>query len=287
MPLTIQVFIPAGETTAMLTAITGTGTAANPYTITQQGTSQFGTIEVADAANLLGLWQVKVGTRAIHRVEIVAGTTNYPLLSTQAAAAAAITAAGLATAEAVGNVETIAEVGNENDLVILQRVAEIRAALGTPANGSIAADIAAIEGGGGGAGASAEAIVDEIENRGITTVAVQSGVTNATTLELVQGDTYDGIAKPLLGFGVSKDYTDGWTATLTIRDQDDTVVASHTGTVASASSITFSITAPTGLVMVGCPGSWKGKFDVQLSKSTSRETITRGACYVYEDQTRN
>jgi hypothetical protein len=94
MPLTIQVFIPAGETAATLTAITGTGTAANPYTITPQGSSQFGTIEVADAANLLGLWQVKVGTLAIHRVNVVAGVSDYPLLSTQQAAAAAINAAG-------------------------------------------------------------------------------------------------------------------------------------------------------------------------------------------------
>lgn len=128
MPITIQVFVPAGETTATLTAITGTGTAANPYTITQQGTSQFGTITVADAANLLGLWQVKVGTRAIHRVEIVAGTTNYPLLSTQAAAAAAITAAGLATA---------------GDVTASQ--AAITNILGTPTGASIAADIAAME----------------------------------------------------------------------------------------------------------------------------------------------
>jgi hypothetical protein len=121
MPLTIQVFSPSGETTATLTAITGTGTAANPYTITQQGSSQFGTITVLDAANLLGLWQWKVGTRAIGRVLIVAGQSDYPIQSNQQAAAAAITAAGLATA----------------------------AVLGTPAGASIAADIAAIEGGGG------------------------------------------------------------------------------------------------------------------------------------------
>jgi hypothetical protein len=146
-----------------------------------------------------------------------------------------------------------------------------------------AALIAAI----GDGGVTAEEIVDEIENRGITTVAVQSGVTNATTLELVQGDTYDGIGKPLLAFTVTKDYTSGWTATLTIRDKDDAVVATHTGTVASATSITFSMTAPTGLTMVGVPGSWQGKFDVQLSKNSSRDTVTRGACYVYEDQTRS
>jgi hypothetical protein len=257
MPITIQVFVPNGETQATLTAITGTGTAANPYTIDPQGSSQFGTITVADDANLLGLWQVKVGTRWVGLVTIVAGVSNYPIVDF----------GSLATSANVTDAKT-----------------EITVILGTPAGASLAADIAAIEGGGGSC--DPEAIVDEIENRGITTVAVQSGVTNATTLELIQGDTYDGIGKPLLGFVVAKNYTDGWTATLTIRDEDDAVVASHTGTVASATSITFSITAPTGLAMAGCPGSWKGKFDVQLSKSTSRETITRGACYVYEDQTR-
>jgi hypothetical protein len=133
---------------------------------------------------------------------------------------------------------------------------------------------------------SAEEVVDELENRGITTVAVQSGVTNATTLELIQGDTYDGTGKPLLGFVVTKDYTSGWTATLTIRDEDDAVISTTTGVVASATSITFSLTAPTGLPMSGCPGSFKGKFDVQMSNGSSRDTVTRGACYVYEDQTR-
>lgn len=139
---------------------------------------------------------------------------------------------------------------------------------------------------GGGGGASAEDIVDEIEDRGITTVPVQSGVTSATVMELVQGDTYNGTGKPLISFTVAVDYTDGWTATLTIRDEDDAVVSTTTGTVASSTSITFSMTAPTGLAMIGCPGSWKGKFDVQMSKSSNRVTITRGTCYVYEDQTR-
>jgi hypothetical protein len=138
---------------------------------------------------------------------------------------------------------------------------------------------------GGVGGADAEAIVDEIENRGITTVAVQSGVTNATTLELIQGDTYDGIGKPLLSFTVAIDYA-GWTPTLTIRDADDSVVLTVTGTVASSTSITFSTTAPTGLVFAGCPGSWQGKFDVSLAKDSSETTIAKGVCYVYEDQTR-
>lgn len=164
--------------------------------------------------------------------------------------------------------------------------ATTRSALGMAA-ADLDTQLDAILAASGGDPVTAADIVDEIENRGITTVAVQSGVTSSTTLELVQGDTYDGTGKPLLAFTVTKDYTSGWSATLTIRDEDDAVVASYSGTVASATSITFSATAPTGLTMSGCPGSWKGKFDVQLSKNSSRDTITRGACYVYEDQTRS
>ena len=137
-----------------------------------------------------------------------------------------------------------------------------------------------------GGGATAEEVADEIANRGITMIAVQSGVTNATTLELIQGDTYDGIGKPLLGFTVAVDYTSGWAATLTIRDKKDVVIVSYVGVVATATSITFNATAPTGLVMEGCPGSFVGKWDLQLSKAGSIATIARGVAYVYEDQTR-
>jgi len=144
--------------------------------------------------------------------------------------------------------------------------------------------IDAIEGGGGGAGA--DEIVDELLDRGITAIPVQSGVTSAGNLDLVQGDTYNGTAKPLLSFPTSTDYTSGWTATLTIRDVDDEVIATASGVVASATQVTVSLTTPTGLTFDGCPGIWQGKFDVQMSKDTQRATIAHGTAYVREDQTR-
>jgi hypothetical protein len=159
------------------------------------------------------------------------------------------------------------------------------ARLGAPAGASIAADIAAIEG--GGAGDTAEEIVDEIVARGITAIPVQSGVTSSGNLELIQGDTYNGTAKPLLSFPTSANYTDGWTATLTIRDEEDAVIATASGVVVSSTQVTVSFTTPTGLTFTGCPGVWQGKFDVQMSKSTQRATIARGIAYVYEDQTRS
>ena len=110
--------------------------------------------------------------------------------------------------------------------------------------------------------------------------------TQGDTLTLTQGDTYDGIANPLMRWAVATDYTDAWAVTLTIRDEDDAIVYTTSGVVASATLITVNITTPTGLTMTGCPGQWQGKFDVQVSKAGSVATIAAGKCYINEDQTR-
>lgn len=108
-------------------------------------------------------------------------------------------------------------------------------------------------------------------------------------LVLTQGDTYDGAtgSNPKASWTVATDYTSGWVVTLTIRDADDAVVYTTTGTVDSTTVISVAITAPTGLEMTGLPGQWQGKFDVQLTKSTSIKTIVLGVCYINEDQTRS
>jgi hypothetical protein len=105
-------------------------------------------------------------------------------------------------------------------------------------------------------------------------------------LVLTQGDTYDGIGNPKAQWNVPTDYTDGWVVTLTIRDKDDAVIYTTTGSVDSESVIRVAIDAPTGLPMTGCPGQWQGKFDVELTKATSIKTIANGVCYINEDQTR-
>jgi len=125
-----------------------------------------------------------------------------------------------------------------------------------------------------------------------TLVAGSSGdsVVAFGNLVLVQGDTYDGIANPLLTWTTTADYTDGWSVMFTIRDKDDVVVYQQAGVVVNATTITVDIDAPTGLAMVGCPGSWQGKFDVELSKGVvpnrSVKTIASGVAYINEDQTR-
>jgi hypothetical protein len=106
-------------------------------------------------------------------------------------------------------------------------------------------------------------------------------------LVLTQGDDYDGVANPRAQWSVTTDYTTGWTVRLTIRDADDAVVYTTTGSVVSATVVAVTIAAPTGLTMTGCPGQWQGKFDVELTHSTGKKkTIALGTCYINEDQTR-
>jgi hypothetical protein len=105
-------------------------------------------------------------------------------------------------------------------------------------------------------------------------------------LVLTQGDTYDGIGNPKAQWNVTTDYTDGWAVVLTIRDKDDAVVYTNTGTVVSATLISVAIVVPTVTPFEGCPGQWQGKFDVQLTKASSVVTIAIGVVYINEDQTR-
>ena len=105
-------------------------------------------------------------------------------------------------------------------------------------------------------------------------------------LVLTQGDTYDGVGNPKAQWNVTTDYTSGWAVVLTIRDKDDAVVYTNTGTVVSATLISVAIVVPTVTPFEGCPGQWQGKFDVQLTKASSVVTIAIGVVYINEDQTR-
>jgi hypothetical protein len=105
-------------------------------------------------------------------------------------------------------------------------------------------------------------------------------------LVLTQGDTYDGIGNPKAQWNVLTDYTSGWAVVLTIRDKDDAVIYTNTGTVVSATLISVAIVVPTVTPFEGCPGQWQGKFDVQLTKASSVVTIAIGVVYINEDQTR-
>jgi hypothetical protein len=250
MPLTIEVLIPAGETEATLTAITGTGTAANPYAITPQGSSQFGTIEVADAANLLGLWQVKVGTRAIHRVTVVAGESDYPL--PQYATAANVTAAQTA----------------------------ITTILGTPAGASIAADIAAVEGGGGGDASQATLLLVKAKTDLITSQTANQLTLPSTTLTIVRGDSFS------QGVPVDTNFT-SYTASFTIRHRvTNAVLVTTSATVTSSTLVTVSLTtSQTAFALLVDPTEF-GPHPYDLQFVSGAITATRkGVAIIRQDVT--
>jgi hypothetical protein len=193
------------------------------------------------------------------------------------------------------------------------------ARLGAPAGASVSADIAAIStvtarintglvadggvwqftanmlelgpsggGGGGGLTPEQEETLNSIPSLITGTEVIQVASPNLQgNLVLTQGDDYDGVANPRASWTVGTDYTSGWTVRLTIRDTDDNVVYTTTGSVVSASVVAVTIAAPTGLTMTGCPGQWQGKFDVELTHSSGKKkTIALGVCYINEDQTR-
>jgi hypothetical protein len=142
--------------------------------------------------------------------------------------------------------------------------------------------------GGGGGGDATLAKQEEILAALQGVEAIQVASPNAQgNLVLTQGDDYDGVANPRAQWNVTTDYTTGWTVRLTIRDADDAVVYTNTGSVVSATVVAVTIAAPTGLEMAGCPGQWQGKFDVELTHSSGKKkTIALGVCYINEDQTR-
>jgi hypothetical protein len=256
--------------------------------------------------------------------------TTPPLDSnqTQAAAAAAITAAGLPEATSAkiaadvdsgandwdGAINTIASQTTTSVwsftiavvdtvqisaatvlsgvLTLLARVTGLQRtkAEDDAADGVLAGLIGEIEGGGGGGGGGGDATEDK-QDQIIALIAGQQVIQVPSpnvdgNLVLTQGDTYDGIGNPKAQWNVTTDYTDGWGVSLTIRDEDDNVIYFAAGVVASATLITVVIDTPTGLPMQGCPGVWKGKFDVELAKNQSVKTIALGSCYIQEDQTR-
>jgi hypothetical protein len=175
------------------------------------------------------------------------------------------------------------EIAAELDSATLQKIDQILEDTGT----TLPAQIAGIEGGEGGGSATLEKqeeILAAIQGTEVIQVASPNVQGN---LVLTQGDDYDGVANPRAQWNVTTDYTAGWTVRLTIRDKDDAVIYTNTGSVVSATVVAVTIAAPTGLEMTGCPGQWQGKFDVELTHSSGKKkTIALGVCYINEDQTR-
>jgi hypothetical protein len=281
-------------------------TSSATLTVAKDGTEAASAGTLAHVAN--GVWKytpTQAETDAAIVGLVLTATNAVPVvlnLVTTAADTQAVAFGANTTAPdnaTIGNIYTVLQLTDADVATLLTRIVGTLASgthqpqsgdsfarLGAPDGASIAADIAAIEGGGGG-GDATEAKQDEIlaAIQGAQVVQVPSPNVLGN-LVLTQGDTYDGIGNPKAQWNVTTNYTDGWGVSFTIRDKSDNVVYTNAGTVASATLITVDIDTPTGLPMVGCPGSWEGKYDVELVKNQSVKTIAIGKVFINEDQTR-
>jgi len=248
----------------------GTNADSTPTAVLWRNGSASGTSVVVSTTAQTGLYKAVFTTDA--------GWAAADFLELYATATIAGTAGYLA------KVWSSTEIGAvELDSSTSQKIDDILTDTGT----TLPALIGDIEGGGGGGSATLEKqeeILAAIQGTEVLQVASPNVQGN---LVLTQGDDYDGVANPRAQWTVTTDYTTGWTVRLTIRDADDSVVYTNTGSVVSATVVAVTIAAPTGLTMTGCPGQWQGKFDVELTHSTGKKkTIALGTCYINEDQTR-
>ena len=208
-------------------------------------------------------------------------------------AANSITASALATdavTEIQSGLATAAALATESTKITAIETFATRMTTGLVVDGAVyqftanMLELAPSSGGGDATLAKQNDILAAIQGTEVIQVASPNILGN---LVLTQGDDYDGVANPKASWTVTTDYTTGWTVRLTIRDSDDAVVYTNTGSVVSATVIAVTIAAPTGLTMTGCPGQWQGKFDVELTHSSGKKkTIALGVCYINEDQTR-
>jgi hypothetical protein len=261
-------------------------------TVVTQASSTAGTVRVASVATD-AIDAASLKTDAIAEIQNglatpgdVSPTINFsPTIEPTELSAGSVSAiqSGLALESSVQSVITTLSEGVELDSATSGKIDSILQDTGT----TLPAQIAGIEGGGGGGSATLEKqeeILAAIQGTEVIQVASPNVQGN---LVLTQGDDYDGVANPRAQWNVTTDYTAGWTVRLTIRDADDAVVCTNTGSVVSATVVAVTIAAPTGLQMTGCPGQWQGKFDVELTHSTGKKkTIALGVCYINEDQTR-
>jgi hypothetical protein len=117
---------------------------------------------------------------------------------------------------------------------------------------------------------------------------IQSPVPEATRIELIAGDTYDGSSAPKLPWTVDKDYS-GNTITLILSNSDgSTIYGRYTGAVESSTLVTVTMdavfdTEPTYVPCTNTVAIANIQFAlVSIDGDGDEETIARGTCKVYK-----
>lgn len=142
-------------------------------------------------------------------------------------------------------------------------------------------------GGGGGGDAT---LANQLTILGLLQEAeinLQAIVADDGTLSLYYNRRYDGTAHAKIPFTVSKDYSSASSVTLKIytKDDADEVRKSVTAVVASATSITVTMTA-TGfdpeLEFDGVPLVCELRYDLIATYASGDESIQTGPCFIYK-----
>lgn len=105
---------------------------------------------------------------------------------------------------------------------------------------------------------------------------------------IVRNDSYDGTANAVKSFSVTKDFSSGWTGTLTIRHRaTNTSLLSKAVAIASATSLTCTLSSTdTAFTLLTTDEDFgPHPFDIEMVSGSSKQSAVKGIAIITKDQT--
>lgn len=129
-------------------------------------------------------------------------------------------------------------------------------------------------GGGGGSSGTIEEVTVVVGEKQVT--------------RLIRNDAYDGTANAAKSFAATKDYTSGWTGTMTIRHRvTGAVLLSKSVTVSSATGLAVSLSSSdTAFALLTTDEDFgPHPFDIEMVSGSSKQSAVKGIAIITKDQT--
>lgn len=129
-------------------------------------------------------------------------------------------------------------------------------------------------GGGGGSSGTIEEVTVVVGEKQVT--------------RLIRNDAYDGTANAAKSFAVTKDYTSGWTGTMTIRHRvTGAALLSKSVTVSSATGLAVSLSSSdTAFALLTTDEDFgPHPFDIEMISGSSKQSAVKGIAIITKDQT--
>jgi len=123
---------------------------------------------------------------------------------------------------------------------------------------------------------------------GGTVDAVTVVVGSKSITRITRNDAYDGTANAARTFDVNKDYTSGWTGTLTIRHRvTGVVLLTKSVTVSSAMELSVSLSSSdTAFALLTTDEDFgPHPFDIEMVSGSSKQSAVKGIAIITKDQT--